>query len=54
MMYKIITLMSLRSSTPLWNETRFCERAIATSRAFTSVIKADHADWYEGVFDYLK
>jgi hypothetical protein len=30
---------------PLWNEIRFCERAIATSRAFSSVIKADHSDW---------
>jgi hypothetical protein len=32
---------------PLWNEIRFCERAIATSRAFSSVIIADHSDWYE-------
>jgi hypothetical protein len=34
---------------PLWNEIRFCKRAIATSRAFSSVIIADHSDWYEGV-----
>jgi hypothetical protein len=34
---------------PLWSEIRFCERAILTSRAFSSVIIADHSDWYEGV-----
>jgi hypothetical protein len=32
---------------PIWNEIRFCERAIATSRAFSSVIIAHHSNWYE-------
>jgi hypothetical protein len=34
---------------PLWNEIRFCERAMALSKAFLSVIIADHSDLYEGV-----
>jgi hypothetical protein len=34
---------------PLWNEIRFCERVTATSWAFSSVIIADHSDWYKGI-----
>jgi hypothetical protein len=35
-----------RSATPLWNEIRICERAIAISRAFSSAIIAEHSDRY--------